>query len=312
MAPARGGARYARNIATILLLTTVLTGSVLVDSAAAQGKRSKQQTYSIPAQPLSSTLIQLSKTSGLQVFVDDRVAAGVRGKAVQGTLTAEAALARLLAGSGLTTKFVGNNTISVVEPGSLDPASVAESGSLLLDAIVVSGGKTVGKIETYETPAPKAYIAQEDIQRYRGSNASDIFRGVNGVMSGDSRNSGSAVDVNIRGMQGMERVAVTIDGAMNSTTVYQGYQGISNRSYIDPDFIAGVDITKGSDASSRGIAGSVAITTLEARDVVKPGNKWGFRLKLEAGNNTATSVAGDQAGFAVDNNPTLPPGNSMD
>ena len=304
-APARGGARRVRGITAMLLLSTVLAGPILVMPAAAQDVDNAPQSYSIPAQSLSSALIQFSKASGLQVFVDDRVAAGVRSKAVQGSLPAEAALAKLLAGSGLITKVVGNNTIAVIEPGSLDPAFVAESGSLLLDAIVVSGGKAAGKIETYETPAPKAYIAQEDIERYRGSNASDIFRGVNGVMSGDSRNSGSAIDVNIRGMQGMERVAVTIDGAMNSTTLYQGYQGISNRSYIDPDFIAGVDITKGSDASSRGIAGSVAVTTIEARDIVKPGNNWGFRLKLEAGNNTATPNAGAKSGYEVDNNATL-------
>lgn len=72
-------------------------------------------------------------------------------------------------------------------------------------------------------------------------------------------------------MQGMGRVAVTVDGAENGLTIYQGYQGISNRTFVDPDLLAGVDITKGSDASSRGIAGTVAMRTLSANDVVKPG-----------------------------------------
>lgn len=98
-------------------------------------------------------------------------------------------------------------------------------------------------------------------------------------------------------MQGMGRVAVTVDGAENGLTIYQGYQGISNRTFVDPDLLAGVDITKGSDASSRGIAGTVAMRTLSANDVVKPGEKWGVWVKSGVGTNTTTPRPGDRGGY---------------
>jgi hemoglobin/transferrin/lactoferrin receptor protein len=106
------------------------------------------------------------------------------------------------------------------------------------------------------------------------------------------------VDVNIRGMQGMNRVAVTVDGAENSLQVYQGYQGISNRTFLDPDLLAGVDITRGSDAASRGIAGTVAMRTLGADDIIKSGDTWGVRVKGGFGTNTATAKGGALGGYA--------------
>ncbi|MEX6226621.1 hypothetical protein AB6F55_18440 [Providencia hangzhouensis] len=41
------------------------------------------------------------------------------------------------------------------------------------------------------------------------------------VYTGDARNSG-ALDPNVRGIQGQERVPVTVDGTEQSLTVYRG------------------------------------------------------------------------------------------
>lgn len=71
-----------------------------------------------------------------------------------------------------------------------------------------------------------------------------MLRGTTGIIAAEARTSGG-LDVNIRGLQGQGRVPVTVDGAINSTTVYRGYQGTSNRSFVDPDFISHVAIVKG-------------------------------------------------------------------
>ena len=80
-------------------------------------------------------------------------------------------------------------------------------------------------------------------------------------------------------------------------SIYQGYQGISNRTFVDPDLLAGVDIRKGSDASSRGVAGAVAMRTLSADDVVKPGEKWGVRVKSGFGTNTRSAAPNTTGGY---------------
>ena len=87
-------------------------------------------------------------------------------------------------------------------------------------------------------------------------------------------------------------MTTTIDGAENAVTVYQGYQGVSNRTFVDPDFIASVDIAKGADAATFGNAGSVAIRTLDAKDIVQDGQTWGLRLRGGLRSNTSDPVAG--------------------
>ncbi|MGD9837164.1 MAG: TonB-dependent receptor [Afipia sp.] len=212
-------------------------------------------------------------------------------------MTPNAALNRLLGGTGLSARFNSASSITLYRPGSTSAVGQAPEGTILLDTLDVSGAGVKPEAQPYQTPGATSYISQETIDRFRGSSPADIFRGTPGVMSGEARNGGGGIDVNIRGMQGMGRVAVTIDGAENGLTVYQGYQGISNRTFVDPDLLAGVDIRKGSDASSRGIAGTVAMRTLGADDIVKPGENWGVWVKSGFGTNTTTPRPGDRGGY---------------
>lgn len=82
---------------------------------------------------------------------------------------------------------------------------------------------------------------------------------------------------------------VIIDGTEQALTVWCGYNGASNRSYVDPSLISGVQVLKG-PVSARGVNGStggaVVINTLDADDILKPGQTFGLELKLEGGNNS--------------------------
>ncbi|MCC5958978.1 MAG: TonB-dependent receptor [Rhodobacteraceae bacterium] len=291
----------ARQIATILLLSTSLTGPVGVSGAFAQ-EAAATHSYAIAPQPLSTALVQFSRASNLQVFVDDRITAGLQSNAVNGALSADVALARLLSGSGLNYRFTNANTVTITGGPVATPVDdLAPDGTILLDPITVIGG--TGQAAVYTTPGAVANIPGERIERFRGSSPADMFRSTPGVSSGEARNGAGAIDPNIRGMQGMGRVQTTVDGAENSLLVYQGYQGVSNRSYVDPDFIAGVDIEKGANISSFGNAGNIAMRTVSAEDIVRPGRKTGFRFNVEASGNTSDPVAGSRSGYTVTNQP---------
>ncbi|XSG81095.1 MAG: TonB-dependent receptor domain-containing protein [Methyloligella sp. ZOD6] len=294
--------RGAKVNSVALLTAMSLGGQVFLAAETAQAQSSVQASYAIPAGPLGPAISKFGDKANLQILYRADLVRGKRTSGLSGRYSTGQALSLLLAGSGLSYQFSGSNTVTILDPNSDVEVVPPSDGSLLLDTINVTTGGNPTE-EVYETAAPVDYISEDSIEHFRGANPSDIFQGTPGVMSGDPRNSGSAVDVNIRGMQGMGRVNVTIDGAMNSTTVYQGYQGISNRTYVDPDFIAGVDIMKGSDASSRGIAGTVEMRTLEARDIVKDGKNWGIRAKGGFGTNTAEPVADNEAGYDF---PSLP------
>lgn len=132
------------------------------------------------------------------------------------------------------------------------------------------------------------YAGKETVERYKGAAPADLFQGFNGVYSGDARNSG-AVDPNIRGVQGQGRIPVTIDGTEQALTTWRGYNGANNRNYLDPNLIGSITVEKGPELASgnnSGIGGAVKMRTIDADDIVNPGQRVGAELKLETSNNS--------------------------
>lgn len=264
-------------------------------------------SFNIRSQNLGSALATFADRAGLKLLMQSNMVSAKRSPALQGDLTREDALSRLLSGSGLNYSIQGS-TLTISDPTNNAGVSSAPQAGIVLDTITINGGGNIAAAEApYHTAAPTAYISEQAIERFRGSSPADIFRGTPGVISGEARNGAGSIDVNIRGMQGMGRVATTIDGAENAINVYQGYQGISNRTFVDPDFLGGVDILKGSDAASSGIAGTVAMRTVEAGDIVKDGNRFGLRVKGGFGTNSSKPEAGDVSGYQIINKGYSPP-----
>jgi hemoglobin/transferrin/lactoferrin receptor protein len=274
-----------------LVATTAIMPLVAIGEGYAVAQTAQNRVpYHIPAQSLASSLSAFARASNYKIAYATSLTLGKMAPAIEGNYTAEDVLERLLSGSGLSYRFTGEKSVSIAAIGQQDAAFQAE-GTTLLDTITVTGGQGIAAADApYSTAAPTAYISEQTIDRFRGSSPADIFRGTAGVMSAEARNGAGSIDVNIRGMQGMGRVKTTIDGAENAINIYQGYQGISNRTFVDPDLLAGVEIQKGSDAASSGIAGTVAMRTVEAGDIVKEGNRFGIRVKGGFGTNSSKPV----------------------
>lgn len=270
---------------------------------AAYAQQASAQTiaFNIRSQSMGGALTAFADRAGLKLLLQSSVVAGKTSPSVQGNFTAEQALSRLLTGSGLNYRINGT-TVTIADPAGETQLAPDVLNTTLLDTITVSGGNGISAVDApYYTAAPTAFISEQSIERFRGSSPADIFRGTVGVMSAEARNGAGSIDVNIRGMQGMGRVKTTIDGAENAINIYQGYQGVSNRTFVDPDLLAGVEIQKGSDAASSGIAGTVAMRTVEAGDIVKEGNRFGIRVKGGFGTNSSKPVAGEKAGYELIN-----------
>ena len=125
-----------------------------------------------------------------------------------------------------------------------------------------------GKTDVFEKDVSNVYAGKEEIELYKGSSVGDLFKGLNGVYAGDSRNSG-ALDPNIRGIQGEGRIPLTIDGTEQATSVWLGPAGVANRNYVDPNMISSILVEKGVSATSgaSGIGGSVQIRTLQVANI---------------------------------------------
>ncbi|MDC8756367.1 TonB-dependent receptor [Janthinobacterium fluminis] len=241
--------------------------------------------FSIAAQPLGRALNELARQAGMVVLADARLTAGRQSPPLQGAYSVAEALRQLLAGSGLRAEVRSDGSII------LTAQPQAAAGAVQIGTLNVQGqagaGAWSGDEDTdpadlpYTQSASSAYIGREHIERFRGTSPADMFKGTAGVQVGDSRNSG-AVDINVRGLQGQGRVPVLIDGSLQSSTVYRGYAGIADRSYIDPDLISSVRIDKGPNLSAQGagaIGGMVSMQTLKPEDILLPGARNGVRLR---------------------------------
>src|SRR5690606_26973478 len=139
----------------------------------------------------------------------------------------------------------------------------------------------------YTTPGSSNVVTREQLDRVPVVSARDVFVNTPGVWVRDGRQD-PAMEINIRGVQGPGRIAITLDGARQDASSYYGYGGMKSRVYVDPELLAGVDIEKGPTSGAGGagqIGGTVAFRTLGAPDLIKEGAWQGYRLRAIDGDN---------------------------
>ncbi|MFB9214137.1 TonB-dependent receptor domain-containing protein [Vibrio sinaloensis] len=243
------------------------------------------QEYSIPAGTLDSVLNQFALQSGVEFYLNSALSSDLYSQGLQGQYDQSQALNHLLSNTGLIAEKQ--------QDGVYYLSSIGEG--MTLDAIQVTTSfenayqrDIAGSDDVYDYDASTAYIGKQDIERFKGTNAADLFTGVTNVHSGESRNGGGSIDPNIRGVQGFGRVPVVIDGTEQAITVYNGYRGASNRNYIDPNLIGSMKVYKGAQLSSdinTSTGGAVQVTTLQPQDIVEEGETFGIELVAESSSN---------------------------
>ena len=286
----------------LALIAAGLFGATALPAVAqsdASTVRAANVRFDIPAQPLADALRSYMRQSGVQVAYPASLADGITSRAVSGELDAHVALNRLLQGSGLLVRRVGTAAVS------LERAPRTASGVIVTDALSVAGNGIGGDggsaqaraLDVYRNTGSTAFIARDTIERFRGTSTADMVKGVAGVTAGDPRVA-NALDVNIRGVQGQSRVPVIIDGGQSTMDTYRGYAGQSQRTYLDPDLISSVTITKGPSLgvnASGGIGGVVEMETLKLDDVLREGRSSGLRVRTGVASGSANNLPGYSA-----------------
>ena len=276
-----------------LMMSTSLSTVISPTIASAQTSVS-ERNFSIRGQSLSTALLEFSNASGIDIFFDQKTIGNRSTQGLTGRYTPQAGLEKLLAGTGLSYNFNNARSITIIDrlASSHNAATSSNDGSILLNTITIAGG-TNPENTPYTTPGSAAYISAEDISRLPSSTQGDLFKSTPGVISSGSR-TGQGLNLNIRGLQGMNRVATLIDGTQQSTSSYTGYRGQTSSVFVDPDLIAGIDVTKGPSDGPLGngaMGGVVNMRTLNARDIVAEGKEYGAQVKATIGSNTKTPPA---------------------
>lgn len=240
-----------------------------------------ERPYNIGAGPLDQVLSRFGTQAGISMAGNSLLTAGRNSQGLQGDFNTDAGLTQLLSGTGLDYQRQADGSYVL---------HVRREAVLLPTQQVM--GEDVDATQVYREPRSSVYISGEEMQRFGVVSVGDVLKGQPGVQVGDSRN-GGGLDVNIRGIQGQSRVAVTVDGSQQALDVYRGYAGTQQRSYIDPDLISDITIDKGPSLTSSAIGGTVKMRTLSVDDILKDGQNIGLRLKGDVWNNGVAPASRD-------------------
>ena len=169
-------------------------------------------------------------------------------------------------------------------------AQSQESGKVVFSPLNVSG-ETVS-VEQQALEKPGAVSARGADTRLQS--VDQIVRSMPGTFTQIDPAQG-AVSVNIRGLSGLGRVNMMVDGVSQnyygsapSSVSHGGVPSSQFGALIDPNFIIGVDVSRGNVVGGDGVnalAGSANFRTIGVDDVVFDGEKTGARTKLSTGNN---------------------------
>lgn len=225
--------------------------------------QSTARAFNISAQPLSSALVQFGQQAGRLLTVDGNLVRNVSTQGVQGTMSPEDALQRLLAGTNLTFSGAAGGTITVHridQPGGpgamqLDPVQVQGfpvPRQAMIDNVpppyaggqVAMGGQLglLGNRGVMDTPFNQTNFTAKKVQDQQAKTVREVliddpsvrFWGPDGGVGGDN--------LWIRGFSITTR-----------NTAYGGLYGMLPDITISPEFAERVEVLKGPAAMLTGM-----------------------------------------------------------
>ncbi|MBR0662955.1 TonB-dependent receptor [Roseomonas hellenica] len=135
----------------------------------------------------------------------------------------------------------------------------------------------------FETPAAVSRVTPEQIRE--GGDTNRLLETVPGVAAGGF-SSQPGVSVNIRGLEGVGRVNMMVEGVRQNFRP-AGHEG-GSFAYIDPAFLSGIDVERGAISGPSGmgaLVGAVNFRLLNVEDILRPGQTMGGRLTGMTGTN---------------------------
>lgn len=276
-----------------LALAIALGSFALASSIPAWAENAEQKAikiFDIPASDLDKALNYFAVAAGIRFHLDAKDSKGLKSPGLKGSYSPQQGLYNLLRGTNLNSERQTDGSYKIYRN---DLGGIIEMSPVRVKGSLISGGERdeTGYNAVFDENISSVYMGKKEIERYSGANAIDLFKGMANVQGGDGRN-GGAIDPNIRGVQGAGRVPVIIDGTEQAISVYQGYRGAANRSYIDSNLISSVKVHTGPSISPgvhTSVGGAVEMTTLSAADILGDSeNDSGFDIKIDTGSNTTT------------------------
>jgi hemoglobin/transferrin/lactoferrin receptor protein len=162
---------------------------------------------------------------------------------------------------------------AVVARDAAAPRRIVPTTSTL-DEVRITGTREARRTDA-QRAAPITRIDRARIERFAPASIFDAVEGVPGLsVNGGPRASG--MSFSIRGYSDSEDVLVKLDGAQKNFEKYR-FGG----TFIEPELLKNITVTRGPDLlqGAGALGGTVSATTRDAADLLKPGQRYGARLK---------------------------------
>lgn len=227
--------RFALSLLTVAVFSAGMQAmpAVAATENASQARAAGTYTFSIARQPLVAALNEFSRVTGWQVGMSSDLAQNVVSPGVNGNLQPAQALERLLSGSQLSYRNLGDTTV-VLEKRA--------SGVIALEQTTVSATRQEQDIAS--VPNTVSVHTRAELDRQNVNDIRDLVRNEPGVSVGGAGQRGGTTGYNIRGIDG-NRVLTQVDGVEVPDSFFTGPFAQTRRNYVDPEIVKRVEILRG-------------------------------------------------------------------
>jgi iron complex outermembrane receptor protein len=287
-----------------LMMGTMMAGlSMAMPSAQAQTAQQPAQagteqrmSFDIPAQDLSRAVLALASRASLQILFDGNRLQTLRSKAVSGSMTPREALARMLDGTGMTYRFTGPATVTLVELPKTGAASVipltahgqgsaVETATSPVDGYVATRSAAGSKTDTplIETPQSISVIPRDQIADQNAQTLNQTLRYTAGVTP------------ETRGAVATRYDMFTVRG-FDAQRFWNGLkqQGLYYiEPQLDPYLMERIEVLKGPSSTLYGQAPAGGIANQVSK---RPTETSLHEIGIEGGSNNHARLTGDFSG----------------
>ncbi|NWB53387.1 TonB-dependent receptor [Pseudomonas sp. F8002] len=269
----RSSSPVRRHGLSLLTAAILLAGAPVMAATAAEPASRSQGNYSfsIEQQSLVSALNAFTAVTGWQVGLPAELGQGVSSPGVRGSLPADKALDRLLVGTNLGYRKLGNNNIVLEKRVAV--------GAITLQQMTISATRQEQAVDS--VPSTVTVHDREELDRQNVNTIRELVRYEPGVSVGGAGTRSGNAGYNIRGIDG-DRILTQVDGVEVPDNFFNGPYAKTRRNYVDPEIVKRVEILRGPASAlygSSAIGGAVSYFTLDPNDIIKPGQDYGARLK---------------------------------
>ncbi|WP_338758916.1 TonB-dependent receptor [Massilia sp. METH4] len=250
--------RYLRGAAAMIFLGAL-------GLAPPAGAQAGARPFDIPAGPASAAIDEFARQADVNVLAAGELLAGQRTGGLRGSYGLAEALARLLAGTGLSATVSPGGSVFIER--SPEARSDPEPLTVVPDVIVLGtrAAQQSSIIEKRFAPTAIDVVVAQDVGSFPDRNVAEAISRVAGVAL-DRGDYGEGITVGLRGI-GADMTRVEIDGLGVAGAGGAALTGPDDRSVefreLPSDMIKSVEIVKGATAADTegGLAGSILIHT---------------------------------------------------